>query len=142
MMFPIVKEIETEHKVFKEYNMRQVISMIATAIVFVVFYIIFYSLTVAIGFTVPFAGLFLLLSKSSSTGLSAEETIMKNAKEHYYHNSSRKYRTKNKYAIMMNSSYKKLRNADCGDKAVLKQMKKDKKNKERKIKKSKVKAII
>lgn len=142
MLLPVIKEIETEHKVYKDYNMRQMIGIVTTILFFIIFYIIFRDLAVAVGFAVPIALLSVFLSKSSDTGITPEESILKKAQIHYYHNESRKYRTRNRYMSMYNTAYKKMRNKDNNNKNVVKQIKKTEKVKVKRMKQSKIKAIM
>ena len=142
MLLPVIKEIETEHKVYKDYNMRQMIGIVATVIFFFIFYIIFRDLIVAVGFSIPIALISVFFSKSSDIGITPEESILKKAQTHYYHNESRKYRTRNRYMFMYNTAYKKMRNKDNSNKNVTKQIRKTEKDKVKRMKQSKIKAIM
>ncbi len=112
---PIESEIETEHKVFRDFNMRQTVCLVITGGIAIVMYMIFRSWFLMVAFTAPFALLLMYFAKPGENGEKAEDLIMKAAEKHFYKNQTRIYRTKNKYIPLMNNAYRKRRSAEMAE---------------------------
>ncbi len=83
---PIESEIEVEHKVFKDFNLRQTVCLAISAVIAVVMYLIFRNWLLMVAFTAPFALALIYLAKPGENGEKAEEVLMKLAERHYYKN--------------------------------------------------------
>ena len=108
-------EIEKEHKVFRDFNMRQTVSLIIIAIIAIIMYVIFRNWMLMVGFTAPFALLLMYLTKPGENGEKAEEVLMKAAEKHYYQNQTRVYRTKNQFIPLMNRAYGRMKSAGTAE---------------------------
>ncbi|MBQ7724357.1 MAG: PrgI family protein [Lachnospiraceae bacterium] len=113
---PIESEIEVEHKVFRDFNLRQTICLAVSGVIAVIMYLIFRNWLLMVAFTAPFALLLIYLAKPGENGEKAEEVLMKFAERHYYNNQTRSYRTRNRYVPLMNEAYRRMRARDLSDK--------------------------
>ena len=113
---PIESEIEVEHKVFKDFNLRQTVCLAISAGIAVVMYLIFRNWLLMVAFTAPFALALIYLAKPGENGEKAEEVLMKLAERHYYRNQARGYRTRNLYVPLLNQAYRRIRRHDLSDK--------------------------
>ena len=113
---PIESEIEVEHKVFRDFNLRQTICLVVSGVIAVIMYLIFRNWLLMVAFTAPFALLLIYLAKPGENGEKAEEVLMKFAERHYYNNQTRSYRTRNRYVPLMNEAYRRMRARDLSDK--------------------------
>ena len=113
---PIESEIEVEHKVFRDFNLRQTICLVVSGVIAVIMYLIFRNWLLMVAFTAPFALLLIYLAKPGENGEKAEEVLMKFAERHYYSNQTRSYRTRNRYVPLMNEAYRRMRAKDLSDK--------------------------
>ena len=104
---PIESEIEVEHKVFRDFNMRQTVCLVITGVIAVIMYAIFRNWMLMVGFTAPFALLLMYFAKPGENGEKAEEVLMKASERFFYKNQTRVYRTKNRYFRLMNNAYEK-----------------------------------
>ena len=127
LTLPIETEIETEHKVIHNLNMRQTILFGSVGVIAVASYAITRDLIIAAAISLPFALAAAYFSRKTSYGLDPEELILMKIKRFLYKNGSRKYRTKNRYFGLMNQAYRAMRNRDMADKAIAKKIKKKKK---------------
>ena len=113
---PIESEIEVEHKVFRDFNLRQTVCLGISAGIAVIMYLIFRNWLLMVVFTAPFALLLIYLAKPGENGEKAEEVLMKFAERHYYNNQMRSYKTRNRYVPLMNGAYRRMRKHDFSDK--------------------------
>ena len=113
---PIEREIEVEHKVFRDFNLRQTICLVVSGVIAVIMYLIFRNWLLMVAFTAPFALLLIYLAKPGENGEKAEEVLMKFAERHYYNNQTRSYRTRNRYVPLVNEAYRRMRARDLSDK--------------------------
>ena len=113
---PIESEIEVEHKVFKDFNLRQTVCLCISAGIAVIMYLIFRNWLLMVAFTVPFALVLIYFAKPGDNGEKAEEVLMKLAERHYYRNQARGCKTRNLYVPLMNSAYRRLKEHDMSDK--------------------------
>ena len=112
---PIESEIEAEHKVFREFNLRQTICIGITCVAAIIMYLIFRNWMLMVAFSAPFALVLLFFAKPGENGEKAEDIIRKSAERHYYRNQTRSYRTKNRYVALMNREYRRLAAEDQKD---------------------------
>ena len=138
---PIEQEIEQEHKVFRDWNMRQVIAILAGGSIAIAFYLYFRDWMLMVIFSLPFALVLGYFTKKDDNDRPAEEVFMKKAEQKIYKNETRKYRTRNMYFPLMNSYYGKMRKKDAGLKVVQKELKKQEKIRKKKMKSSKIRGI-
>ena len=108
---PIESEIEVEHKVFRDFNMRQTVCLVIAGVIAVIMYAIFRNWMLMVGFTAPFALLLMYFAKPGENGEKAEEVLMKASERFFYKNQTRVYRTKNRYFRLMNNAYEKQKTA-------------------------------
>ena len=113
---PIESEIEVEHKVFRDFNLRQTICLVVSGVIAVIMYLIFRNWLLMVAFTAPFALLLIYLAKPGENGEKAEEVLMKFAERHYYNNQTRSYRTRNRYVPLVTEAYRRMRARDLSDK--------------------------
>ena len=128
---PIESEIEAEHKVFKDFNLRQTICIGITGVAAVIMYLIFHNWVLMVAFTAPFALILLFFAKPGENGERAEDILRKAAERHYYRNQTRSYRTKNRYVALMNREYKRLAAQDQKDPKRVKKLRMEQKRQER-----------
>ncbi len=138
---PIENEIETEHKVWMNFNMRQVIAIIIGALVAVGMYLYFRDWVLMVIFTLPFAAVLGFFTWKDENGRPAEEILLKKVQETIYKNTTRKYRTKNGYMPLLNAFYGKMKRRDSNNKLAVKEIKRAEKQKKKRMKTSKVRGI-
>ena len=142
LTLPIEAEIETEHKVIRNLNKRQTICAGAVLVTTFGFYAFTKDVVNTLLLTAPFACFFAYLGWKVTNGLHAEELALMKAKNYFYKNSTRKYRTKNMYFALMNAGYRNLRNKDMADKRIAKKILKEEKYRNNRKAISKMKKIL
>ena len=115
LTLPIEGEVETEHKVFRDFNMRQTVCLCIIAVIAIIMYVIFRNWMLMVGFTTPFALLLMYFAKPGENGEKAEEVLMKAAERHYYKNQTRVFQTKNQFIPLMNRAYGRMKSAGSAE---------------------------
>ncbi|MCR5101723.1 MAG: PrgI family protein [Butyrivibrio sp.] len=138
---PIESEIETEHKVIRDFNVRQVISILIAAVIVLIFYLyVGRDVLFTMGFAFPVGAVAAFFAKPSDAGLPAEKIILKKLQIYFYKSEMRKYRTRNMYMPVINDAYKSLKNKD-NTKQIRKEIRKAEKMCRKRLKKSPYKAL-
>lgn len=135
----IEKEIKQDNRVLGNFTFRQAGCFGIVAVIEVLFYLIVHPGTnnmVAAGLVLGVIAWYFGFHKKD--GIYMEYFLWKKVKEYMLRNSSKKYRTKNKYISLMNVSYKSDQNADMANKAAKKEINKQNKQKNKKKKSSKL----
>lgn len=119
----IEKEIRQENRIFGRFTGRQVVCFGIVAAVEIAFYLIVHPEVDAI----IFAGILLGIGAwyfgfHKKCGISMEYFWGKKIKAFILQNTSRKYRTKNRYVATLNRSYSADRSADMADKRTKKEL--------------------
>ena len=138
---PIESEIEVEHKVFKDFNLRQTICLCISAGIAVIMYLIFRNWLLMVVFTAPFALALIYLAKPGENGEKAEEVLMKLAERHYYRNQARGCKTRNLYAPLFNRAYRRLKREDMSDQRTAGRILKEEKKSRKRAKRSENRGI-
>lgn len=102
IIFPIEKEIDTEHKIFKGLSFRQAICGGMILFIVMILYFTTHTLEYTVYGAIPFVIIFGLLGWYRKNGLHAEDYALKKIQTKIYNNETRKYRTKNKYVSIFN----------------------------------------
>ncbi len=139
---PIESEIEVEHKVIRNFNMRQTVCLGISGAIAVIMYLIFHNWILMVAFTAPFALILMYFAKPGDNGEKAEDQLMKLAERHYYRNQVRIYRTENRYIPLMNRAYRRMRIRDQTDRELVQQMKRKQKEQARRRKRTGNKGIM
>lgn len=105
LILPIEKEIETDHKIVANFNMRQVIALSVAVLAVVAFYFLIGNLLWVILCALPFAFVAAIFGWYSKNGLMVEDLALKMIQLKIYKNDSRKYRTKNSFFEIFNKAY-------------------------------------
>ncbi len=105
---PIESEIEVEHKVFRDFNMRQLVCLTIGGFIALLMYLFFKDVMLMVVFSLPFALVLGYFSRKDELGRPAEEIFMQKVCQHVYKNSKRTMRTKNGYVKLYNNAYKKI----------------------------------
>ncbi len=106
---PIESEIEVEHKVFRDFNMRQLICLLIGGAIALCMYIFFRDVMLMVIFSLPFATILGYMSRKDDYGRPAEEILKKRLERSVYKNDKRTIRTKNRYVALLNRGYADLR---------------------------------
>lgn len=136
----IEKEIKTEHKVFLGLSLRKLIVAGISLFLIIVFSLTLgfemaMYLALGVGVVAVFFGWY------TKDGLTAEYLLLKKLQSKYYKTDQRSYRSKNRYVSLINNEYTRRKNIDLSNKAIAKQMKKEMKQNEKRVKQSKLKPI-
>lgn len=113
----VEKEIKQENRIFGSFTLRQVAVLGTAAVLIIGFYMLTKSdmnTMMCIGMALGIAGYFIGFKKKN--GMYMEYYAVKKIKEFIFMNNQRKYKTKNKYIVMMNKAYLDDKNADMQDK--------------------------
>ena len=105
---PIESEIEVEHKVFRDFNMRQLVCLTIGGFIALLMYLFFKDVMLMVVFSLPFALVLGYFSRKDELGRPAEEIFMQKVCQHVYKNSKRTMRTKNGYVKLYNNAYKNM----------------------------------
>lgn len=128
----IEKEIDQKNKVFLGCTLRQVFCCgIAIALSVLVFALMGWKFELAM---YPIAVIGLIAGAFGwyrPNEENFEQFLLKKIRALIYNSDKRKYRAKNQYVKMMNSEYIRRRNMDLANKKVVKQMKKEQKQKKK-----------
>jgi len=138
---PIESEIEVEHKVFKDFNLRQTVCLGISAGIAIIMYLIFKNWLLMVAFTAPFALVLIYLAKPGENGEKAEEVLMKLAERHYYKNQARGCKTRNLYAPIMNQAYRRMQKQDMSDKRTARRILTEEKRSRKRKKRSRNRGI-
>ncbi len=106
---PIESEIDVEHKVFRDFNMRQLICIIIGAFIALLMYLFFKDVMLMVIFSLPFALILGYFSRKDDLGRPAEEIFLGKVRRHVYKNSKRTMRTKNGYVKLYNTMYRSVK---------------------------------
>lgn len=105
LILPIEKEIETDHKIVANFNMRQVIALAIAVAAVVVFYYLIGNILWVVLCSLPFALVAAIFGWYSKNGLMVEDLALKMVQQKIYKNETRKYRTKNQFFAVFNKAY-------------------------------------
>ena len=105
LILPIEKEIETDHKIVGNFNMRQVIYLAIAVAAVVAFYYLIGNIVWVILCSLPFAFVAAIFGWYSKNGLMIEDLALKMIQQKIYKNETRKYRTKNAFFDVFNKAY-------------------------------------
>jgi len=106
---PIESEIEVEHKVFRDFNMRQLVCLLIGGAIALCMHIFFRDVMLMVIFSLPFATILGYMSRKDDYGRPAEEILKKRLERSVYKNDKRTIRTKNRYVALLNRGYADLR---------------------------------
>ncbi len=137
----IESEIETEHKVFRDFNMRQTVCLIIGGFIALCMYLYFRDVMLMVVFSLPFACVLALISRKDDNGRPFEEVFLKKLQKLYFKDDFRVARTKNGYVRLLNDEYQRIRAADSKNKVVVKAARNRRKAVRRKVKSSRMKAL-
>lgn len=104
---PIESEIEVEHKVFRDFNVRQVICLIIGGFIGLCMYVYFRDVVLMVGFSLPFGLVLGVISRKDDNGRTAEEVFIKKAAGAIYRNDKRVFRTRNRYVKLVNEEHER-----------------------------------
>lgn len=138
----IEKEIQQENKILLNLNLRQVICLCIAAFLSVVCSAFLkLDFSVALYPCMAIGGGCFVFGWGKWDGLPMEKILAKKIETAVFQNSGRVYRTKNRYISLMNGVYDKMRAADCKDKAIVRQIRRECRERRRRRKKSRIRAI-
>lgn len=112
LILPIEKEIETDHKIIGNFNMRQVLALAISVVAVVFFYFVIGNLLWVIVCSLPFAFVSAVVGWYTKNGLMVEDLAGKMIQKKIYKNETRKYRTRNSFFAVFNTAYAKKRAAE------------------------------
>lgn len=138
----IEKEIQQENKIILNLNLRQVICLCIAVFLSVVGSVFLrLDFSVALYPCMAIGGCCFVFGWGKWDGLPMEKILAKKIESAVFQNSGRVYRTKNRYISLMNGVYDKMRAADCKDRAIVRQIRRECRERRRRRKKSRLRAI-
>lgn len=136
----IEKEIKKENKIIGSLNLRQTVCVLVGFVLAVLLYILT-ELPIDI-LAIPYiiiGAIVAYIGWPHKNNLTAEQIVGKKITRMIYKNETRKYRTKNKYVVLLNKAYSIQKQKDLSNKKIAKRLKAQEKNKKKK--RSKLKPI-
>lgn len=138
----IEKEIQQENKILLNLNLRQVICLCIAVFLSVVCSVFLkLDFSVALYPCMVIGGCCFVFGWGKWDGLPMEKILAKKLEAVIFQNSSRVYRTKNRYITLMNGVYDKMRAADCKDRVMARQIRRECRARRRRQKKSRLQTI-
>lgn len=137
----IEKEVKQDNKIFWSFTGRQIACFGLVVILEVLFYLLVHPQKDALVFVGILLGVVAwYFGYHKKFGINMEYFIGKTVKALVLRNSSRKYRTKNRYISTVNASYMADRSADMADKRIKKELNRQEKARAKAKKQTKIKA--
>ena len=138
----IPKEIQQENKVVLFFTMRQLVCVsVAAVLCFAIAVVFDMNFEVAVIPCMVIGVIAFAFGWVKQDGLTMERLLVKYLQKMFYGNHVRRYRTKNRYVMLMNREYRRHRSVDEGNRRVMRLEKKRRKVLKRENKGRKIKAI-
>lgn len=137
----IEKEIQQKNKVLLGLTIRQV-ACVSFAIAAAIIMALLLTTELSLYPSLVVGTICYLFGWYQKDGLTAEKYLLKILKEKFYKNDKRKYRTKNRYVVLMNHEYRRHEKIDRSDKKIAKTLKKESKQNKKRVKQTHMKAIM
>ena len=138
----IPKEIQQENKVVLFFTMRQLVCVsVAAVLCFAIAVVFDMNFEVAVIPCMVIGVIAFAFGWVKQDGLTMERLVVKYLQKAVYGNHMRRYRTKNRYVLMMNREYARHREMDEGNRRVMREEKKARKKMGKEYKRKKLKAL-
>ena len=138
----IPKEIQQENKVVLFFTMRQLVCVTMAAVLCFAIAVIFdMRFEVAVIPCMVIGVIAFAFGWVKQDGLTMERLLVKYLQKVIYGNHVRRYRTKNRYVVLMNREYRRHQSVDEGNRRVIRAEKKRRRILKRENKGKKIKAI-
>ena len=105
LILPIEREIEGDHKIFKNFNLRQVLALILIIGLSFIFWTMTDDVFATILLDAVPCTVAIIFAWYKKYGLRAEDALIKQVVDKKYKNNQRRYRTKNRYFQMYSTVY-------------------------------------
>ena len=137
----VEKEIKQENRVIGPFTLRQTVCLLIALITEVLFAVIVRpDLETGMGLGLCLGAIAWFFGFYKKNGIYIEYFLVKWVKLFCYRNFQRKYKTKNRYVLLMNEYYEKKRQQDMADRKKARQIKR--REKKRMKKKGRMKAYL